>query len=193
MSKAIKLLIIISFMLLNGSMADFYQSKLLAKETDKTTKETVKEDNKVNAENLRNFEAKCSVVDPLTLVGDPNKYLNQFVKFQAKFDKYTTLGLDYKPAFKDSKDYITFLIKRPDIKKEKLTIPLSELKLILTRKTAEKYTSLETGNDVFIYGKVFSSALNDPWVEVDHIVGVSKDITAPPKTENDDFDKEGLE
>lgn len=193
MNKAIKLLIIISLVILNGSLTDIYQSKLVAKEADKATKETIKEDNKVNAENLRNFEAKCTVVDPLTLVANPNKYLNQFIKFQARFDKYTTLGLDYKPAFKDSKDYITFLIKRPDIKNEKHTIPLSELKLMLARKTAEKYTNLDTGNDIFVYGHVFSCALNDPWLEVDHLVGVNKDITAPPKTEDDDFDKEGLE
>lgn len=132
---------------------------------------------------LKKYEAQCSLINPLDLVSDPPKYLNQFVKIEGTFDRYTTLGLDYKPAFRDSKDYITFLIRRPEVKQKKNIIPLSELKMIIARKTAEKYTNLESGDNVVIFGKVFSSALNDPWVDVDHIFSKTKDITIAGKKE----------
>lgn len=135
----------------------------------------------LSPEELKAFEDKCSLTDPVDLVGNPHKYMDKYILLNGTFDKFTTLGLDYKPAFKDSKDYISFLIQRPDKKTKKYTVPLSELKLIVARKTAEKYPNLETGDNLKIYGKVFSTALNDPWVEVDHITSSEKDLTATPK------------
>ena len=43
---------------------------------------------------------------PLEIVANPDKYLNKKVKFKASFDKFSTLGLDYKPAMRDSQKYI---------------------------------------------------------------------------------------
>ena len=54
-------------------------------------------------------------VNPVDMVNNPSFYLNKNVKIKAKFDKFSTLGLDYKPAMKSSEDYITFLIQRPDV------------------------------------------------------------------------------
>lgn len=101
--------------------------------------------------------------EPLAVVGSPKVYLNKNIIMNAKFDKFSTLGLDYKPAFKSSDDYISFLIKRDDTT---YNIPLSEMKLFLKRDVAEKYIDLKTDDEVEIKGLVFSDALGDVWVDV---------------------------
>lgn len=117
-------------------------------------------------------------VNPLDLVARPNFYLNKNIKIKAKFDKFSTLGLDYKPAMKSSENYISFLIQRPDVTDH--NIPLSELKIFIDRKEAEKYIELNSGDIVEFSGRVFSTALGDPWVEVNKFTVVS----TKPKTEN---------
>lgn len=102
-------------------------------------------------------------VAPLTVVDNPKAYLNKNIVMKAKFDKFSTLGLDYKPAFKSSEDYISFLIKRDDTS---FNIPLSEMKLFLKRTTAEKFIDLKTNDEIEIKGLVFSDALGDAWVDV---------------------------
>jgi len=105
---------------------------------------------------------------PIEIVAQPQNYLNHKVKINAEFDKFSTLGLDYKPAFRDSQDYISFLIKREDVKDH--TIPLSEMKILIKRSLAEKnMMDVETGDKIEFTGKVFSDALNDPWLEVENI------------------------
>ena len=47
----------------------------------------------------------------LNVVKNPEKYLNQTVKMQATFDKFSTLGLDYSKAMRSSKEYIGILFK----------------------------------------------------------------------------------
>lgn len=104
-------------------------------------------------------------VNPLDIVANPQKYLNKKVKIRAQFDKFSTLGLDYKPAFRSSEKYITFLIKRSDVQNH--TVPLSELKNFLDRKIAEKFIDLKPGDEVEYTGIVFSNALSDAWIDVD--------------------------
>ena len=84
-------------------------------------------------------------VTPLNIVTNPKNYLNKDVTFQAKFDKFSTLGLDYKPAFKSSEEYISFLIKRDDTS---FDIPLSEMKLFIKREEAEKHIDLKTDDKI---------------------------------------------
>lgn len=110
------------------------------------------------------IQQNCILVNPLDLVARPNFYLNKNVKIKAKFDKFSTLGLDYKPAMKSSEKYISFLIQRPDVTNH--NIPLSELKIFLNRTEAEKYIELNSGDIVEFTGKIFSTALGDPWMEV---------------------------
>ena len=105
-------------------------------------------------------------VKPLTVVNSPKTYLNKSVIMNAKFDKFSTLGLDYKPAFKSSEDYISFLIKRDDTT---FNIPLSELKLFIKRSTAEKFIDLKTNDEIEIKGVVFSDELGDAWVDVNEL------------------------
>lgn len=111
-------------------------------------------------------------VSPLTIVANPTAYLNKMVLMKAKFDKFSTLGLDYKPAFKSSDDYISFLIKRDDSSHD---IPLSEMKLFLKRDVAEKFIDLKTDDEIEIKGKVFSNALGDAWVDVKELKIVKKE------------------
>ena len=106
-------------------------------------------------------------VKPLELVTSPQKYLGQEVVMNATFDKFSTLGLDYKKALRPSTDYIGFLIQRDDVVDH--NVPLSEMKLFIKRDYAEKFIELDTGDKIKIRGKVFSTALGDPWVDIENI------------------------
>ena len=117
-------------------------------------------------------------VKPLTVVASPSTYLNKAIIMNAKFDKFSTLGLDYKPAMKSSNDYISFLIKRDDTS---FNIPLSEMKLFLKRDVAEKFIDLKTNDEVEIKGTVFSDALGDAWVDV---TGLKITQKAPEEKKN---------
>ena len=112
---------------------------------------------------------------PLDIVNNPKDFLNKTVVMNAKFDKFSILGLDYKPAFKSSEEYISFLIKRDDTN---FDIPLSEMKLFLKRDVAEKFIELKTDDEISITGTVFSDALGDAWIDVSNIVITKK---APKK------------
>lgn len=104
-------------------------------------------------------------VKALDLVKNPSAYLNNRVKITAKFDKFSSLGLDYTPALRSSDKYITFLIKRDDVQND---IPLSELKNFMKRELAEKHIDLETDDVIEYSGLVFSDALGDAWLEVEN-------------------------
>lgn len=110
-------------------------------------------------------------VAPLVVVSKPSSYLNKNILMKAKFDKFSTLGLDYKPAYKSSDDYISFLIKRDDSNHD---IPLSEMKLFLKRTEAEKFIDLKTDDEIEIKGLVFSDALGDVWVDVSQLTITQK-------------------
>lgn len=118
-------------------------------------------------------------VRALDVVANPARYLNKHIKIRAKFDKFSTLGLDYKPAFRSSEKYITFLIKRDDVINH--TIPLSEMKIFLKRDDAEKYIDLAAGDEIEFSGYVFSNALGDTWVEVEKFVVLSSKSKESPK------------
>ena len=117
-------------------------------------------------------------VKPLTLVNNPGAYLNKRVKITAKFDKFSSLGLDYKPAMRSSEKFITFLIRRDDATND---IPLSELKNFMKRETAEKFIDLETDDVIEYSGLVFSNALGDVWLEVENFKIISAKAKAKTK------------
>lgn len=108
----------------------------------------------------------------LDVVANPSKYLNKNIKIKAKFDKFSTLGLDYKPAYRSSEKYITFLIKRDDSINH--TVPLSEMKNFLPREIAEKYIDLSSGDEIQYSGTVFSNALGDVWIDVKQFTVLSQ-------------------
>ncbi len=144
MSKKIVLLIV--FVLTVGIFGGFYNSAMSENDVIKTTS--------------------------LNIVANPNKFLNKKVKFQATFDKFSTLGLDYKKALRPSSKYIGILIQRDDVVDH--NIPLSEMKLFLKKELAEKHIDLDTGDKIELSAVVFSTALNDPWLDVEELTVIKK-------------------
>ena len=114
---------------------------------------------------------KNDTIPPLIIVNSPKDFLGKTVAINAKFDKFSTLGLDYKPAFKSSEEYISFLIKRDDTTYD---IPLSEMKLFIKREEAEKHIDLKTNDEIQIIGTVFSDALGDTWIDVSKLTLIKK-------------------
>lgn len=151
--------IILSLLLLLFISPAFAQQTPDAKAPAKTPAQTVQ-----NADRIR--------TTPLDVVANPDKFLSKKIIMDGKFDKFTTLGLDYKKAFRDSSKYIGFLLQRDDVKDH--NVPLSEMKLFLKRDYAEKFVDLNTGDKISVTGIVFSNALGDSWVEVDNITVLEK-------------------
>ena len=116
-------------------------------------------------------------VNALDVVAYPSRYLNRNIKIRAKFDKFSTLGLDYPNAMRASDKYISFLIQRPDVANH--NIPLSELKIFLKKEIAEKNIDLDAGDEIEFCGKVFSTALGDAWMDVNEFKVITK--KNPPK------------
>ena len=108
----------------------------------------------------------------LNIVSAPSKYLNKRVKIQATFDKFSTLGLDYSKAMRDSAKYIGILIQRDDVIDH--SIPLSEMKLFMKKEMAEKHIDLDAGDKIEIIAKEFSTALGDPWLDIEELKVIKK-------------------
>lgn len=117
-------------------------------------------------------------VNALDMVASPSRYLNKNVTVKGKFDKFSTLGLDYAPAMRSSEEYITFLIQRDDVKDH--NIPLSEMKVFLKRTEAEKHIDLNAGDEIEFSGKIFSNALGDVWMDAEKFTV----LTQKPKEES---------
>lgn len=113
------------------------------------------------------------------LLNEPAIYIGKKIRFTGEFSSFATLALDYKPALRDSKEFISFCIFRPHTK-----IPLSELKLaypVEKAKDNEVVANLGKGDTIEIFGDVFSSALDEPWIDVTSI----KVIKSVPKEKDD--------
>jgi hypothetical protein len=118
-------------------------------------------------------------VAPNDLLKAPEQYLNKNITFEGTFNSFSSIGLDYKKAMKSSKDYVSILIRRPDVTDH--TIPLSELKMFFPRKKSESVMTLESGDIIKVTGQVFSTALSEPWVEVSEVKVLHK-IKTPAKS-----------
>ncbi len=106
-------------------------------------------------------------VQPETLVDHPAEYLNKNIRFSALFYGYNSLAVDYKPAMRSSKNYLSFSVLREHSK-----VPLSELKLAMVNPKDEKdqltglLLKLKEKDEIEVIGKVFNTALDEPWVDV---------------------------
>ena len=166
---------ILLFMLGLGFGNGFSSCKVMAENNN--TSKTVVEKSKATVLNpqLTQKAESLMCVKPLDLVDNPDVYLNKKVRVTAVFDKFSILGLDYKPAMRSSEKYITFLVQRPNVSND---IPLSELKNFLSREMAEKFIELNNGETIEYTGTVFSTALGDVWVDVDSLTVVKKKETS---------------
>ena len=151
-----------------GTWGAFEASNSYAQQTQTKVQPTTTQQTKAPQTQVQS----CIEVTPLEIVANPHEYLNKNIKMNATFDKFSTLGLDYQPALKKSEDYIGILIQRDDVVGH--NIPLSEMKLFLKKDLAEKHIDLDTGDKVEIVAKVFSTALNDPWLDVYSINVIKK-------------------
>lgn len=106
-------------------------------------------------------------VAALDLVHDPDRYLNKRVAFEGTFNSFSSLGLDYKKALRDAKQYVSLLILRPDVSHH--NIPLAELKMFYPRQKSESLMTLDQGDRVAIEGTVFSTALGEPWLDIQQV------------------------
>lgn len=121
------------------------------------------------AEPKVNYE---KIDSPLLLLGHTSDWMSKPVSFEAVFNSFSPLGLDYKPVNRESKNYLSLLVLRPDVTGH--DIPLSELKLMLPRKKVNDVMELEAGDTILVQGKLFSAALGDPWMDVDHVTILKK-------------------
>ena len=115
--------------------------------------------------------AQVISVKPLEVVKNPEKFLNKKITMISRFSKFSTLGLDYKPALRSSDNYISFLFLREDAANN---IPLSELKMFIPRPVAEKLPDIKEGDTVKVVGTVFSDALGDAWIDVNTLEEIKK-------------------
>lgn len=135
--------------------------------------------NAVTKATTSNYAVQYTNVNALDVVASPFKFLHRNIRIKAKFDKFSTLGLDYPPALRASDKYISILIQRPDVTDH--NIPLSEMKIFLKKDLAEKNISLDAGDEIEFTGRVFSTALGDAWMDVDSMKIINK--KNPPKKE----------
>ena len=129
------------------------------KPADKTTAAATKPTPEPVIENVQSVKTE-------QLVDNPHEYLNKNVKFVANFFAFSSLALDYKPALRASKTHLSFLVL-----KDNSHIPLSELKLAMAipkEKDPDNVllAKLKDGDQLELTGKVFNTALDEPWVEV---------------------------
>ncbi|HEY9686760.1 MAG TPA: hypothetical protein V6C52_07285 [Coleofasciculaceae cyanobacterium] len=129
--------------------------------------------------------AGAQAVDSLEIMKNPNQYLNKKVTFTGTFNRFADIGLDYKKAFRDSRDYVTFFVLRPDVKEH--TIPMAEMKLFFPRKKSDEVMDLESGDKIQLVGTEFSTALDEPWIDVEHIKILEKIPRADKKHEAPEF------
>lgn len=121
---------------------------------------------------VQNTAVQYTTVNALDVVASPFKFLHRSIRIKAKFDKFSTLGLDYPPALRASDKYISILIQRPDV--DNHNIPLSEMKIFLKKELAEKNINLDAGDEIEFTGRVFSTALGDAWVDADNLKVITK-------------------
>ncbi len=144
----------------------------------KDSKGDGKTDTKTDAKEEVEKEVVLTNVSNVTidqLIEKPKEYLGKNVRFTGDFASFCTLALNYKPAYRPQKTHISFLVRKPDSK-----VPMSELKLALpipkeTDKVKNKLlTSLKDGDKIEMTGKVFSTALEEPWVDVINLKRLSE-------------------
>ena len=164
-----------------------------SKDKDAKDKDAKDKDGKEKAEAPAAPEPPLENVQSVTtqqLVDNPNQYLHKNVKFTAPFHAYSSLALDYKPALRPSKSFLSFLILRPNSK-----VPFSEIKLAMPipkdKDPKNKLLQdLKDGDTIEVAGTVFATALDEPWVDVKQLVKIASAPDPKKDKEKDSAKKE---
>ena len=187
MKSAYKILLLICTILLLQHPLYAYISPdritISKKVKDNTDKDKKSEEKKKKKEPINESEFSSILVG--ALLSNPQEYLGKKIKIRGKFSSFSTLALDYPPALRSSKEYISLCLFRNDSK-----IPLGELKLAFPVEEAKEdpiIRDLQEGDVLELYGQVFSTALEEPWVD---ILSLKKIASAPSKTKEKNEDKE---
>ena len=133
---------------------------------------------KAASKTAHSVAVKATPVGLQALLKNPQPYLHKPVVFSGTFSTFSSLGLDYKPALREAKNYVTVLLFRPDVLPAH-KIPLSEVKIFIRRKESEKLPDLETNDVVTIEGIPFSTALGDVWVDLTKVTVTQKTPRKP--------------
>lgn len=121
-----------------------------------------------------------------SLVARPEEWIGKEVCFKGTFSSFSVLALDYPPALRERKKYVSLTLFRPNTK-----IPLGELKLAMKIEDAQKHELLPKvaeGDFVKIKGKVFSAALGEPWIDISQI-----QVTKNPNNKEDSVANNGFD
>ena len=167
-------------------------SQAAKKSADKKADDASNKDKKADPKKVEKEEEEEDEKEPVltnvipltteTLVEKAKDYMGKNIKFKADFFAFSNLALNYKPAMRPQKKYISLLVYRPKSK-----VPFSELKLAM-KIPKEKdpknkmLTSLQDGDTVEITGNVFSTALDETWVDVLQL----KKLKSAKKDKSDD-------
>lgn len=170
-------LVLNSLIFNSGSAFEIAKTNKKSKEPSLENKTTEEKQELVKKAPINESEYQSILIG--SLLDKPHDFLEKKIKFRGKFSSFTTLALDYKPAMRSSKDYISVCIFRSDSK-----IPLSELKMAYPVKEAKEdlvIRELEEGDLLEFYGKVFSDALDEPWID---LISIKKLESAPKKAKD---------
>lgn len=174
---------------LSAFTSELPKHEIAKKEEDKK-QENKKEEEKAKKKKDPFIESEYEPVLIGALLEKPTLFINKKIKFRGRFSSFSNLALDYKPALRESKDFISICIFRPDS-----GIPLSELKLaypVEEAKENETIRELEEGDMLEIYGEVFSAALDEPWVDIIEIRALEKKSKDKEKIAKDEDNEEEL-
>ena len=119
MKNKIKIIIVIMMVSISFGLC----SNAIVKTTIKTPTTTIK--TQAIQQPTKEINPTYETANAVDVVANPKKYLNKHITLKGTFDKFSILGLDYKPAFRSSEKYITFFIKRDDSVNK--LVPLSEM------------------------------------------------------------------
>jgi hypothetical protein len=137
-------------------------------------------------EPIKNEIGSCATeISIKDLVANPEQWLNKEVCFSGTFSAFSALALDYPPAMRERKNYISLTLLRP-----KTQVPLGELKIAMRVEEAQRHELLPKvteGDELKIKGKVFSTALGEPWIDV-----LQVKVTKNSVSENVDGNEENL-
>lgn len=191
MKKITFLVLIISllpYLLPSNVFANYIPSVISEKDKESDKKQEKQKEKKKKKKTI--IESEFAPVLIGALLADPHSFLNKKVTFRGKFSSFTTLALDYKPALRESKKFISICLFRVGS-----NIPLSELKLaypVEEAKEDEIIKDLEEGDLLEIFGEVFSDALDEPWIDIiaiKKLQDASNDLKKDKKTSEDKDNK----